>query len=988
MSETIVNFKNYLRTMFRKEDSSFNWGVYRIINQCNKEVDEFIDNQIPQIIASQIKEKGIILQIEIDKKIEELKIKCSEIGTDYRTTEQYKTLISQKEKIGLKDLDVNIYDNLLNFFSRYYQDGDFISKHYYSDGLKQEYMIPYDGSETYLYWPTKDQYYIKSGDEYKRFSFELGKITVAFMVIHADQEKNNVKEKGKKFFSISAENPFEWTENKTELKVRFIHQVEENPEKDLQDKYNLDAILKINKFLELEKMKERIRELDETTGKSHEIIKFQKRYTEDFFIHKNLKLFLDFELENYIMSEILNTRNLFIDSDLELNKNKILESKITKKIAEKIIDQLATIENLKKKVWEKKKFVLNTDYCITLDYIDEKYYLEILSNKKQLEDWKKLYSFDLQEKTNELKGKIISRNVTNPQIEILKQNPTMVIDTKFFDSEFKLKILTEIKDIDENITGLLINSDNYQALNLLLEKYKEKLKCCYIDPPYNAKTSEIIYKNSYRDASWISLMENRLELSKTLLDPKIGIQIIAIDEHEQENLGKLLSQVFGEINKTMIAVRHNSSGRQGDFLSYNHEYVYFISPIGIAANRDIRCSEEEYTTVSFRKTGSEDVTRESGKNCFYPIIIKNDKIIGFGDVCIDSFHPKSSNIIEGNIIKVYPIDEYGLERKWRYNRQNVESIKDLLIVKLNKNGNLTIDKLIKEVPFKSFWGDSKYLARDYGTFLLKDIMGEKEFDFPKSIYLVKDNLYMCSEKDSIILDYFAGSGTTGHAVLKLNKEDGGNRKFVLVEMGQYFDTVTKPRVLKVIYSDNWKDGKPLDNNGFGKQIIKYHTLEQYEDALENVEFRQTLLQISNDILLKYKILVSTKDSKTFFGADVGEDFEKFKIYTLNEKLEKISTTVDLIETFNYLIGLWVDKYIVKENLKDNNRKYICIKGKVNNEPVFIVWRNSKNLDLKKDKEFIEEELIVGQKYSQLFVNSDCAISGFKETYTEFRDKLW
>lgn len=934
MSENLINFKNYLKKMFRKEDSNFNWGVYRIINQCNKEIDDFVDNQIPLIIKSQIKEKSQLSLKEIDNQIEDLIIKCTETGTDYKTSEKYKNLMSQKEKFGTKDLDISIYDNLLNFFTRYYQDGDFISRHYYSDGLKQEYMIPYDGSETYLYWPTKDQYYIKSSDQYKRFSFELGKINVAFIVTQADQEKNNVKEKGKKFFSLALENPFEWNENKTELIVKFTHEIAENPESDLQKKYNVESIKKINQFLEESKIKDKLEELNENNENKHTIVKFQKRYTEDFFIHKNLKSFLEFELENYITQEILNTGNLLNSTDLEINKNKILEAKITKQIAEKIIEQLATIEDLKKKIWEKKKFVLETNYVITLDIIgrylsekDQNLFLEtIIKNSDQLKEWNILFNENIRKVADLFKS---NQATLNQKKQDLKSLP---VDTRYFNLIQKQNLINQLCKspdfyIDEKLNGVAIYSENWQALNTLSTKYNKKIQLIYIDPPFNlGNNGDFLYKTDYLDSSWCSMLLDRIILSEKLLSDK-GVFTLNCDDNGNMFVKLILDNVFP--------------------ISINEIVNCYEKPGG-----NDRCLKNNHTTI------------------FANSLTPNYK---FNNLLL----PKKE-------YNDYKIAKSAIESFTKFNKLNIDISKYLQDIEPTC-GQYSKDPFYK---FSSDWWS------DIASFATAQTAGERtskmlniNFNTQQREELLRRFIAMFSDEQDFILDYYLGSATTIAAAQKMK------RCWIGIEMGPQFYSIDLQRLKMILNYD--KSG--ISNNDDIKEnysenncggFFKYQTLEQYEDALENIEFKQTQLSLSSDILLKYKLDVLSKDSKTFFGVNPNEDFEDFKIYTLNDKLEKVPTKVDLVETFNYLIGLWVDKYIIKENLKDDNRKYICIKGKVDNDPVFVIWRNLKDIDLKKDKDFIEEELIVGQKYSQLFVNSDCAISGFKETYTEFRDKLW
>ena len=171
-------------------------------------------------------------------------------------------------------------------------------------------------------------------------------------------------------------------------------------------------------------------------------------------------------------------------------------------------------------------------------------------------------------------------------------------------------------------------------------------------------------------------------------------------------------------------------------------------------------------------------------------------------------------------------------------------------------------------------------------------------------------------------------------------------------------------------------------------MFKYQYLEQYEDSLENIEFKQTdLLKsfIDRDTLFRYELDKGTEESKTFLGADVENNFLDFYISALDDDLQPIRKKVDLIESFNYIIGLWVEKYIIKE---DEDRTYIAVKGKVNKERVFVVWRDPRDIDPEKDKKFIENHIIQGEKYSKLYVNSDCAVPRYLHIFDEWRKRMW
>lgn len=350
--------------------------------------------------------------------------------------------------------------------------------------------------------------------------------------------------------------------------------------------------------------------------------------------------------------------------------------------------------------------------------------------------------------------------------------------------------------------NLIIKGNNLLALHSLKKSYTGKVKLIYIDPPYNtgSKADTFIYNNTFKRTSWLTFMRNRLEIAKKLL-AKDGSLIVAIDENEHAYLGVLLDELFPECEIHNITIVHNPRGVQGTNFSYTNEYSYFVIPRGKKSiiNRKIDSSEIEWSNLRNWGTESE---RSDAKNCFYPIIVdpkKTFEIIGFGDVCEDDYHPKSINEIIDGLVYVYPIDPNGVERKWRYARQSVEEIKHLLKARIkNKVVDVEIGKDFGQ--YKTVWTDPRYDANEYGTKIIKDLVPNCPFSFPKSLYNVYDCIYAVvgNDKNAIVLDFFGGSGTTGHAVLELNKEDGGNRKFILCEQMDYIETVTRERVAEVI----------------------------------------------------------------------------------------------------------------------------------------------------------------------------------------------
>jgi adenine-specific DNA-methyltransferase len=903
------------------------------------------------------------------QKIEQLILN---FGTDDAEKDSLKaTLNSSTKEFNITDeIKDKIYNHILGYFDMYYSNGDFGYNNRSRNLYKVPYEADYDGNDTM--WKHKGSLYIKTGNSFNAIKFNLKHLNKEFELrLETNEEsteeevaRNNNKDTKLKHYKF---NRFEEKDGVTRIVFNLsdssttkadlfnslfkdVFKSEEQIDNylfaddkpvfnDLKDDYDkvLDGSVKgigalrvnrktllnkVNKNFERGSKIEIISESglerfsDETLETIYNIDQklnsFYIGNDSDYFIHENLQEFLTQEKERYIKNHILSDLKSILDG--KLDNTTLIIAKAFDLVSSRIIEFLSAIEEFQKKLFTMKKKVVESEYCLTVDNIDEKYYKEILENKAQLTEWENLFS---------VKVKTIAD---------LKAQPTLVLDTKFFKqidgcNPFKDKILAEIENLDERTNGILINSENYQSLDLLQEKYRSQIKCIYIDPPYNAKSSSIIYKNHFKHSSWATLIHNRLKIGKNLLADN-GVHIVAIDENEQENLGQILKELYPEHSQTCVTVVHNPSGIQGDNFSYSSEFAYFTYPkIGRVIGNEKR-DEADSDTRNFRDVTGEDSKREAAANCFYPVIIKDRVIIGFGEVSDDDYHP-DINILKGDgSIEIYPVDPKGVERKWRFARQTVEAIKDELTPKFIKARKVwDIERTKDTFNFKTSWNDSKYFANNHGTQPLNNIIGKNKFSFPKSIYTVLDSVRAGTYKgeNGIVLDFFAGSGTTGHSIIKLNKEDENfNLKYILIEMGVYFEPVTKTRILKVIFSQNWKDGKPLDNDGSPHHIFKYFVVEQYEDVLDAIE--QFEGETPKNFPLKY--LYKPELNKINSTLDLSKPFSNKIKYGQPTK----EGFVDLVDTYNYLQG-----YEVKSvKTYTFGKKYYKV---VETTDTLVIWRD-------------------------------------------------
>ena len=472
------------------------------------------------------------------------------------------------------------------------------------------------------------------------------------------------------------------------------------------------------------------------------------------------------------------------------------------------------------------------------------------------------------------------------------------------DGEHALSGNEKIDFLKEN---LIIKGNNLLALHSLYKRFAGKVKLIYIDPPFNpeSKSNTFCYNNSFNESTWLAFMKNRLEVAKTLLRND-GVLIVAIDENEYLQLGVLLKELFKNYEIHCITIVHNPRGVQGTNFSYTHEYAFFVIPEGKKSVGNRKIENEDIEWRNLRDNGGESL-RTDAKNCFYPIIIEDDKVVGFGDVVKAEQHPKAQTLKIKNRYLIYPIDTQGIERKWRYARQSVEKIKHLLEAKKTKTGyEIEIGKDFG--TYRTVWVDSRYDANEYGTKLVKFLVPDCKFDFPKSLYNVYDCLYaiVADDKEAVVLDFFGGSGTTAHALLELNKEDGGNRKFIICEQMSYVETVTKERVKKVI-----------EKNGGGSflyfELMEYN--EAYIDRIQKAKTTKELLAVWEE--MQEKAFISYKIDPKIVNANISE----LESLNLDEQKRFLIETLDKNQLYVNYSEIDDKDYGVTDTDKKLNRRF-------------------------------------------------------------------
>ncbi|UKH16236.1 site-specific DNA-methyltransferase [Actinobacillus pleuropneumoniae] len=944
-----------MQEIFQINQPDLDFGIYRILNSRQNEIQQFLTRTLP-----------------------------NKIQTAFN---------------GNFEQANSVYNHLYTFFSRYYDNGDFISQRRYKGDT---YAIPYAGEEVMLHWANKDQYYTKSGENFSNYAFTLenGK-KVQFRLVEADTAKDNRKDNDQTrvFALIEPRIQTATDENGDEIQtdilpfdiqgdlltIRFEYKAVNKKEK--QADYITQAVEKIQNFAISDEFQDIFKPMPTEKNKTRTLLEkyltdYTAKNTADYFIHKNLGKFLNQELDFYIKNEVMNLDNIQDSTDFSHIEQNLQTIKTLKTVAKEIIAFLAQLEDFQKKLWLKKKFVAGCHYLLTLDHLTEEQVQQALDNPKQTAQWQALFNVDIR-----------GQNAT----EICQNYPHLVVDTSLFEPKFQAEVLNELHDLDEKTNGLLIHSDNFQALNLLQERYKEQVKCIYIDPPYNTGEDGFPYKDNYKSSSWLSMFEDRLNPASRLLNSQ-GLLACHMDEHEHLGLEMLIKNCFGngDLGKLIWDKRNPKGDSKG--LGVQHEYVHFATN-NLEHLKDenafVRNKENAERMLNkaeqlVRKFGITDEARTeykkwvaeqtnlSGGEKAYNNLDEN----GYVFQPVSMGWPNKKKAPDDYFIPlIHPVTRQECpvpDRGWRNPPETMKKLLSENMIVFGKDEN--------SIPRR------KYLLKDYLTENVSSLyyMGSSDdelfknldfsFENPKPIKAAQYLLSISARpENSLIMDYFGGSGTTAHAVINLNREDNGNRKYILVEQGEYFDTVLKPRVQKVIFAKEWKDGKPqVDNGAFGgvSQIVKVLKLESYEDTLNNLELRKPVQDLAdmglsetvqNDYLLHYMLDVESRESLLNT-----EHFAKPFDYQLNIATTSAGAyetkTIDLVETFNYLIGLRVSEI----NDKRENG-LVTVQGTgASGENVLVIWRDCEKYDYDRLNDYLNRHKINPQEseFDVVYINGD------------------
>lgn len=1052
-----------LREIFQIDRPELDFGIYRILNARAGEVNDYLDNRLAAKVQAALNSGSDTQRAQLTR---ELKEKEAQYQADGINPDTVPKVLELRQKLAQLGAGANEHENavfsyLLAFFSRYYEQGDFISQRRYKGDT---YAIPYAGEEVMLHWANKDQYYTKSGENFSNYSFKLPEEngepgrTVHFRLTAADTAKDNRKDndKERRFALIEKKIvtrvdeegndvdeeilPVEEVDGVSgrELIIRFEYAVQPKGTKQeaLISKATstvlADTVVKTH-WLALGSRAPTEKNPQRTLLEKH-LTHYTTKNAADYFIHKDLGGFLRRELDFYIKNEVMNlddvqTAGTFADIEKSLRMIQCLRA-----IALDLIAFLAQLENFQKKLWLKKKFVVSSHYCITLDRVPEALYPEIVANEQQWDQW---FEFG------------VWNSKSAGTLEDLQASKYLMVDTALFSSQFKAKLLQQVPDLDETTDGLLVQGDNFHALNLMANRYNNTVKCIYIDPPYNTGGDGFLYKDKYQRSSWLSMIISRLSLSFDLLTSK-GVIFSSIDEKERASLCSALELVFGAENRVeeIIWVQNTTKNKSPTY-STNHEYVEVYA-------KDIKSAKDDFLMFREPKPGLMEIRDLIEKiNPNYPSIEEIetqlrklykahkdmlscstddpssviDEWKGIYNYCCAEYRDSSGRYVEPSDAKACgakiwvwrEVDtsmpqvkedsqkpEFKNQADPAYRFYNPEHPKTKKPCPAPKTGwrwpyfplgkqNSSFSELAKD--HRIAWGadekkipQRKSFLHEVETNVAKSVVmdftdGEKElanlfgrsrvFGGPKPTSLVQRFISQASVSDEIVCDFFAGSGTTAESTIRLNYADGAKRKYFLIEAGEHIESIIKTRIGKLVFSEQWQDGKPKTTKTGMSHCLKTIKLESYEDTLNNLQLRKpagtddlfnTLSQeVKDDYLLNYMLDVESRDSLMSV-----EDFKNPFDYMLNVAVDSAGAfeprKIDLVETFNYLIGLRV-KHIDAQQ----ERGFVTVTGTLpSGETCLVLWRDCDVLDYDGINQLCDKLAInpADNEFDLVYINGD------------------
>jgi len=766
---------------------------------------------------------------------------------------------------GFPDFREEMFEKLYFFFSRYFNQTGSIYFNY-TPLYQNIYDKVYDPNrDVILFWKTHMLYYVKSEAIYKSMKIEIDGLNFFFDASQIENKKNN--ERRNLIFEFNKVGGID-------KKVALIFNVNYSKNGRVT---KIDEILKALKKEDFKNVTEEILE------QSFSI--FKKQSEVDFFINKNAKEFLKEQFDLFLYQYMFKEMNQF-------DEKRIKELQSLKEIAYNIISFISQFEDELVKIWNKPKFPLNSNYVITLDRLPKELVEKLIKHpgiKEQIAEWKEL---GLVKDIFKPKDIIAVQTSLDGKEFLKKECRFLPVDTKYF-KDLELEILSLFDNLDDSLDGTLIHSENYQALNTLKRKYRGAVKTIYIDPPFNLDSSDqFLYRTNYKDANWATLLENRISIAKDFLSED-GSIFVRCDYNGNYIVRFLLDTILGKENFRNEIVLRRAEETKGDLnkqfrdmksMTVNYDNIYWYS-------------NNFFTRFTKIIKPTTDNQKAAHWHSFWKSFDRKNMRYEIQGVSLEKGQwmwerNRASTAIENykEYLKVSKTTNETLEEYWLRDGANREFIK--------KEGD-GISSIKYWIPPREF------VLADTNWLDIKGYSNTTDFKTENSELLLKRIFSNINQEGNLVFDFFMGSSTTQAVAQKLG------RKWLGVEMGEHFFTVVLPRMKKVIAGVQSSISKETDYKGGG--FFKYYSLEQYEDTLQKVSYKEDALLIFNENKTPYEQYIFMRDDKLTDKAVKINAKDKTVQVTLN----KLYPNIDAAETLSLITGKKIKK-ITEEEVEFND----------------------------------------------------------------------
>lgn len=811
-----------------------------------------------------------------------------------------------------------LFDKLHAFFSRYFSRSGSICFAYTPQHMSVYERVYTDEQDVVLFWKTHMLHYVKTDRLFNDLSVEIDGQAFFFDCSAMEHKKSN--EKRELVYT------FEKIEKKKDAQtIRLTVDYSERGRKTKSEDI-LKALHKAG-----------LKVSEATLDKAMRL--FGRQSEVDYFINKDAGGFLREQFDLWMYQYVFK-------DETHWTEGRIKQLQVLKDIAGKLITFIAQFEDELLRVWTKPKFVRNSHYVITLDRIAEREggmdvlaaFLKHAGMKIQIAEWEELgmigKDFD---KKLVIEGKGKDSALSNDW-------RSLPIDTRHFGKDLEIGLLSLFDDLDNQLDGRLIKSENWQALNTLREKYRNRIQLFYIDPPYNTGEDEFAYIDAYQRSSWLSMIVDRLAASRQVMSER-GVLLSSIGREEFANMKQAANLTYGEENCLAELIWEKGRKNDAKYFSVGHDYIlcYAKSKTELDKRKTIWREEKpgaREILVEYRRlkeVHKDKVIRvQEGIRDFYSKLPKDHpslKYRRYSRVDANGIWRDDNMSWPGGNGPDYEIKNPSSKKKcepppggwrfatkekfWLYHKHGFIEFRGEETPQLKRYLNFVSTDFDPDSNQQKPGEDDDeevsvqvmpsvfYRSQQPAVLNLRDLMGTDVFRNPKDPQIIARLIKYITDPGALVGDFFLGSGTTGEAVISLIRDNGG-RKFLFVEAADYIETVILPRFKKLAWSDKWDGGKAVEANG-ARLFFKYSTLEQYEDAILRASYAEEedlFRNTKTDVFSQY---VFFRDLKLVEGLEIDKNTKKVSVH-----LDRLYPDIDLAETLSCITGKWIRRVTADE----------------------------------------------------------------------------